>query len=109
VNVSTVTGGWTWADLTASTTGLTITRNESGSGTDPTVYIDRFGFRVTSRAAEDRSGSLYWSDASTSFKVGPTTGGEIELLMTGLPAAVENAAFDDVNDQVWISYGSTIV
>jgi hypothetical protein len=109
VNVSTVTGGWNWADLTASTTGLTITRNESGSGTDPTVYIDRFGFRVTSRAAEDRSGSLYWSDASTSFKVGPTTGGEIELLMTGLPAAVENAAFDDVNDQVWISYGSTIV
>ena len=67
VNVTGI-GGWTWANLTAANTGLTVTFTQASGGSAPTIDIDRFGFRVVSVAPESRTGYVYWSDITSTSR-----------------------------------------
>ncbi|HND55739.1 MAG TPA: SdrD B-like domain-containing protein, partial [Pirellulaceae bacterium] len=42
------------------------------------------------------------------FKVGPSAGGEIEVLMSGLTSNPSDVAFDSTNNTVIVAYGTTI-
>ncbi|MFN5584355.1 MAG: SdrD B-like domain-containing protein, partial [Planctomyces sp.] len=101
-------GGWTWQNLTSATTGINVIFNKDSGSNAPTVFIDRMGFRVTTIAEQNRDGYVYWSDQSTTLKTGPSAGGEIQLLMPSLSAAVTDIANDYVNGFVYLGAGSTI-
>jgi len=101
-------GGWTWQNLTSATTGINVIFNRGLGLNPPTVYIDRLGFRVTTVAEQNRDGYVYWSDQSSTLKTGPSTGGEIQLLMPSLSASITDIANDYVSGFVYLGAGSTI-
>ncbi|MFM7073461.1 MAG: SdrD B-like domain-containing protein, partial [Planctomycetota bacterium] len=106
VSVNVTNANWNWTSLLAANTGLSVTYNESG--TSPQIDIDSLGLRVVSQVAENRSGNVYWSDTTTTLKVGPTSGGEVEILIPSLSVAPTDIAFDTQNNTVWIASGTTI-
>ncbi len=96
---------WTWADLKAANTGLTLTFTRNAG----TLSIDRFGFRVTTVAADTNGSDLFWSDATTTLKVGHIDGSNIEVLMPSLTASPIEIAFDNANNLVYIGYGNGVI
>ena len=105
VNVTNA-AAWDWASLLASNTSLAVTYNTSGNS--PTISVDALGFRVVSQVDDNRSGYLYWADNTTTLKVGPTSGGEIEVLIPSLATAPTDIAYNAVNNSVIVANGATI-